>query len=114
MPTAAPRVHLGSAVLDRSHHHACGVFDDPRLARRTIDAFVLEGLDQGERVIEVAEVPGQVISVLGQHPGVRAALGSGQLDVRPWTHGYLAGGTFRSARMLAYMRRLCREADADR
>ena len=114
MASAAPRVHLGSGELDRSHHHACGVFDDPRRARKTIDDFVLEGLDQGERVIEVAEFPGETIDGLAKRRDVGAALRSGQLEVRPWTDAYLDGGSFRSARMLAYVRRLCRELDGDR
>ena len=57
MASAAPRVHLGSAELDRSHHHACGVFDDPRRARKTIPAettylIAVTGYGQGRDVIE--------------------------------------------------------------
>jgi len=114
MAERPPRVHLAGTELDRRHHHVCGVFDDDQSARTLIDAFVLEGLAQGERVIEVAEVPGRVIDRLGGRTGVRQALRSGQLEVRPWTDAYLADGKFRAARMLAYVRGLMREVDTER
>jgi len=114
MARVFPRVHLASIELERRHHHVCAVFDDDRSAQTAIDGFVLEGLAQGERVVEVAEVPGRVIDRLGQRTGVRQALWSGQLEVRPWTDAYLADGTFRAARMLAYVRVLMREAVTER
>src|SRR5258705_2625317 len=114
MARRLPRVHLAGVELDRRHHHVCAVVDDDQSARTLIDGFVLEGLGQGERVIEVAEAPARVIDRLGRRTGVRQALRSGQLEVRPWTDAYLADGTFRAARMLAYVRGLMREVDTER
>jgi AcrR family transcriptional regulator len=112
MPTAAPRARFGPVTLDRAHHHVCAVFDDPRAERDALDDFVLEGLDRGERIIEVAEFPGEVIDGLARRRDVQAAMQSGQLDIRPWTDAYIQDGTFRAPRMLAYVRRLCRDAAA--
>jgi AcrR family transcriptional regulator len=114
MARRIPRVHLANAELDRRDHHVCAVFDDDEIARATIDEFVLDGITHGQRVIEVAEVPGSVIDRLAPRRGVRQALGSGQFEVRPWTDAYLAGGSFRAAQMLAYVRRLMREVDTER
>jgi AcrR family transcriptional regulator len=114
MARRAPRVHVATAELDRRHHHVCVVFDDAGSARAAIDDFVLEGLAQGERVVEVVESPGAVIDGLARRRDIRDALRSGQLDVRPWTNAYLTDGRFRASRMLAYVRRLVRETDTER
>lgn len=114
MARRVARVHVAGAELDRRHHHICAVFDDDVSARMAMDDFVLEGLARGERVIEVAEVPGSAIDVLALRGDVRDALESGQLEVRPWTDAYLADGTFRAARMLTYVRRLMREVGTER
>jgi AcrR family transcriptional regulator len=105
---------VAESELGRLDRHVCAVFADGRAARSAIDDFVLEGLAAHEQVIEIAEIPGTVIDGLTRRPGVREALRSGQLEVRPWTNVYLAEGTFRAARMLAYIRRLMREVDRDR
>src|SRR5258706_3240820 len=114
MARRLPRVHLAGVELDRRPHHVCAVFGDDQSARTLIDGFVLEGLAQGERVIEVAEVPARAIDRLGRRTGVRQALRSGQLEGRPWTDAYLADGTFPTARMLAYVRAVIREASTER
>ena len=113
-PVRVPRAHVAASELGRLERHICAVFSDGKAARMAIDDFVLEGLAQDEQVVEVAEIPGSVIDGLTRRPGVREALDTGQLDIRPWSNVYLAEGTFRAARMLAYLRRVMREVDTDR
>ena len=114
MARQAPRVRLADAPLDRWQRHACGIFSSPKQARAAMDEFILDGLANHERVIEVAEIPGTVIDGLARRSDVREARESGQLEVRPWSDAYLRDGRFRAARMLAYIRRALREVDADR
>jgi len=113
-PARVPHVHVAESELGRLDRHVCAVFADGKAARSAIDAFVLEGLAADEQVIEVAEVPGSVIDGLAKRPGVREALRSGQLEVRPWTDAYLVAGSFRASRMLAYVRQLMRQVDRTR
>jgi AcrR family transcriptional regulator len=89
--------------------HICGLFDGPDEAAAIVWPFILEGLEQGDRVIHVVEDPDAYRARLPAGVDVTAAMLSGQLDLRAWSQSYLADGRFNCSRMLGYIRRSLRE-----
>jgi AcrR family transcriptional regulator len=71
--------------------------------------FVVDRLERGDRVIHLVESRDAYLERLATETDVSAAVASGQLDVRTWHQSYLSDGTFKAARMLAYVRRSLRE-----
>jgi AcrR family transcriptional regulator len=107
MPTATRSVRLGGAQLGRLRH-ICGLFDWQDDEAGVLDRFVIEGLEAGERVINVVESREAYLEHLSETIDVSAPIDAGQLDVRSWGDAYLSGGAFSASRMLAYMRRSLR------
>ena len=108
MPTSHAAVRLGDADLARDQH-VCALFNGPREAARALDPFVLDALERGDRVIHVVGDARAYAKGIRRFAPARAALKSGQLDVRTWSESYLDGGRFSARRMLAYVRRAVRE-----
>ena len=92
--------------------HICGLFKGPEDAETTLQAFAVEGLRQGDRVISVVEFPDRYLDRLGREAHVSAAVTSGQLEVLAWSESYLVGGRFDSSRVFAKIRRLIRGSDS--
>ncbi len=109
MPDRGGDVRIGESSLGR-HRHVCALFDGPDDAAAVLIPFVLDRLRAGERVVHVVESRERYLASFGPDVDVRAAVASRQLDVRTWDTAYLSGGTFSATRMLAYVRRLLREA----
>jgi AcrR family transcriptional regulator len=101
-------VRLGEADL-RHQRHVCALFDGPEDAAKVLVPFVVQGLQQGDRVVHVVKDAKAYVQPLGKRSAFFAALESGQLDVRTWDASYLSGGRFSAPRMLTYIRRLLRE-----
>ncbi|MFD9396541.1 MEDS domain-containing protein [Streptomyces sp. NPDC060000] len=97
------------AVDDVGHgDHLCLAFTDDAEQRRVVTAYLLGGLERGERVMYFADqnTPGQVLSWLreaGTDP--EAALDSGQLTVTTADDSYLAEGPFDPDAMVASLQR---------
>jgi AcrR family transcriptional regulator len=71
--------------------------------------FVVERLERGERVVHLVGSRDAYLERLAMEIDISTAVASGQLDVRTWDESYLSDGTFKAARMLAYVRRSLRE-----
>jgi AcrR family transcriptional regulator len=109
MPDRTPEVRIGESALGR-HRHVCALFDGPDDAAVVLVPFVVDGLRVGERVVHIVEAREPYLARLARAIDVPSAVESGQLDVRTWDEAYLAGGSFSASRMLAYIRRVMREA----
>jgi AcrR family transcriptional regulator len=99
---------LGGEVLG-TNRHICALFDGPEAASRVVVPFVLGALRREERVVYLTGDRNAFRERLGGNGQVAAAIGSGQLEIRPWTESYLSGGGFSASRMLAQVRRTLRE-----
>jgi AcrR family transcriptional regulator len=106
MATATRSARLGGKDLD-DHRHAVALVNGPDEALDLLTPFVLEGIEQGDRVVHIVDPQlhaTHVQRLRAAGPDVTAALDSGQLEVRTWNEAYLLGGRFDRAVQLAYMR----------
>jgi hypothetical protein len=88
------------------HGHICAFFHGMDEQHRVLRSFLTEGFDQGEKAFHI--VDGDLreahLKWLGDAGiDVPQAMGSGQLEVRPWQEAYLRGDRFDQDAMLALL-----------
>jgi hypothetical protein len=96
METNERSVQVAGSTLGR-HRHICAFFNSLDEQHRVLRSFVIDGLDQGERVVQIVDP-----ALREEHlkrfreagVDVDRVTGSGQLDVRLWLGVYLHGGRF--------------------
>jgi AcrR family transcriptional regulator len=106
MVSSTPSVRLGGADLS-GHRHPAALVSGPDEALDLLTPFVVEGIEQGDRVVHVVDPKlhaAHVERLRAIGPDVAAAFESGQLEVRTWNEAYLLGGRFDRSVQLAYMR----------
>jgi methanogenic corrinoid protein MtbC1 len=112
MPDSVP---LAGGILGQQRH-VCAFFDSPDEAHRVLLPFVKEGLERGEKVIQIVD-PASYDDHLGSlgaaEIDVAAAQARGQLEVRDWQDTYLRGGTFDRRAMSAFVESILSLARAD-
>src|SRR5262245_4705649 len=86
-----------------AHRHISAFFTNVDEEHQVLRSFIRDGLDRGERALLIVD-PGlrddhlKRLSKAGID--VERALGTGQLEVRPWQNAYLRGGHFEQDSML--------------
>lgn len=104
---SAPATFAGG-VLDR-YRHVCAFVNGHDVDDRVLDAFVRQGVDEGDRLlylVDAAEAAAPVNRL--RHLGFDAAalLEQHRCDVRTWTDTYLRGGRFDQSAMLDLLDRM--------
>ena len=103
MGTNDHSVQFAGDTLGRQRH-ICAFFNSVDEEHRVLRSFIKEGLDRGERAFHIVD-PEQREEHLKRLTeagvSVERAMGSGQLEVRPWQHAYLHGDRFDQDAMLA-------------
>ena len=112
MPESVP---LAGGILGQQRH-VCAFFNTQDETRRVLLPFVKEGLERGEKVIQIvdpASYDDHLDSLGAAEIDVAAAQARGQLEVRDWRDTYLRGGTFDRRAMSALVESILSLARAD-
>jgi hypothetical protein len=103
MGTNDRSVEFGGGTLGRQRH-ICAFFNGVDEEHRVLRPFITEGLDRGEKAFHIVD-PDQreehLKRLTDAGVSVERAVGSGQLEVRPWQQAYLRGDRFDQDAMLA-------------
>ena len=103
MGTNDHSVQFAGDTLGRQRH-MCAFFNSVDEEHRVLRSFIKEGLDRGEKAFHIVdpELREEHLKRLAKAGiNVERAMGSGQLEVRPWQHTYLRGDRFDQDAMLA-------------
>jgi len=103
MGTNDRSVQFAGDTLGRQRH-ICAFFNSVDEEHRVLRSFIKEGLDRGEKAFHIVdpELREEHLKRLTEAGvSVERAMGSGQLEVRPWQHAYLRGDRFDQDAMLA-------------
>jgi hypothetical protein len=103
MGTNDHSVQFAGDTLGRQRH-ICAFFNSVDEEHRVLRSFIKEGLDRGEKAFHIVdpELREEHLKRLTEAGvSVERAMGSGQLEVRPWQHAYLCGDRFDQDAMLA-------------
>jgi len=103
MGTNDHSVQFAGDTLGRQRH-MCAFFNSVDEEHRVLRSFIKEGLDRGEKAFHIVdpELREEHLKRLTEAGvNVERAMGSGQLEVRPWQHAYLRGDRFDQDAMLA-------------
>ena len=102
MGTNDHSVQFAGDTLGRQRH-ICAFFNSVDEEHRVLRSFIKEGLDRGEKAFHIVdpELREEHLKRLTEAGvSVERAMGSGQLEVRPWQHAYLRGDRFDQDAML--------------
>jgi hypothetical protein len=81
----------------RQHRHICAFFNSVDEQHRVLGSFIKDGFDQGDKAFHLVD-PEQREDHLRRLAeagiDVQEAMGTGQLEVRPWQDGPLGGSRF--------------------
>jgi hypothetical protein len=114
METTGKSVHLAGTTLGR-HRHICAFFNGLDEQHRVLRSFIKDGLDQGEKAFHLVdpELREDHLRRLAEAGiNVQEAMGTGQLEVRPWQDGPLGGGRFNQDTWLASFEEVLRAGPA--
>jgi len=103
MGTNDRSVQFAGDTLGRQRH-ICAFFNSVDEEHRVLRSFIKECLDRGEKAFHIVdpELREEHLKRLTEAGvSVERAMGSGQLEVRPWQHAYLRGDRFDQDAMLA-------------
>jgi hypothetical protein len=103
METTGTSVQVAGATLGQ-HRHICAFFHSLDEQHRVLGSFIKDGLDRGDKAFHLVD-PALREDHLGRLAeagiNVKEALGTGQLEVRPWQDGPLRSGRFNQDTWLA-------------
>lgn len=103
----APATFAGGA-LDH-YRHVCAFVNGQEVDDRVLDAFVRQGVEQGDRLLSLvdpAQAAGPVNRLRRLGFDAAALLEDHRCEVRTWTETYLRGGRFDQAAMLDLLDRM--------
>jgi hypothetical protein len=96
METNGHSLEFAGGTLGR-HRHICAFFNSNDEQHRVLGSFIKDGFDQGDKAFHLVD-PEQREEHLRRlaEAGIKVqeAMGTGQLEVRPWQDGPLHGGRF--------------------
>jgi hypothetical protein len=96
METNEQSLHFAGGTLGHGRH-ICAFFNSVDEQHRVLGSFIKDGFDQGDKAFHLVD-PEQREEHLRRLAeagiNVREAMGTGQLEVRPWQDGPLRGGRF--------------------
>src|SRR6267143_3748246 len=98
-------VQFAGGILGR-RRHVCAFFSSIDEEHRVLHSFIKDGFDGGERAFHIVDPvlrEDPLKRLAGAGIDVEQALGSGQLEVRPWQDAYLRGNRFDQDAMLAFI-----------
>jgi hypothetical protein len=107
-------VQFAGGTLGR-HRHICAFFNSVDEEHRVLRSFIKEGFDRGEKAFHIVdpELREEHLKRLTEDGvSVERAVGSGQLEVRPWQHAYLRGNRFDQDAMLALIEEVLQSGKA--
>jgi DcmR-like sensory protein len=96
---------FAGGILGRQRH-VCAFFNSAEEEHRVLGSFIKDGIDGGERAFHIVdpELHKEHLRWLaGAGINVDRAMGTGQLQVRPWQDAYLRGDRFDQDAMLAFI-----------
>jgi hypothetical protein len=105
MGTNDHSVRLAEGLLGRQRH-ICAFFNSVDEEHRVLGSFIKDGLDGGERafhIIDPEQREDHLKRLAEAGIDVERAMGTGQLEVRPWKDTYLRGDRFDQDAMLALL-----------
>jgi hypothetical protein len=114
MGTNDRSVQFAGDTLGRQRH-ICAFFNSVDEEHRVLRSFITEGLDRGEKAFHIVdpELREEHLKRLTEAGvSVERAMGSGQLEVRPWQHTYLRGDRFDQDAMLALIEEVLQSGTA--
>src|SRR5260370_8411333 len=103
MANESHSVHFAGGDLG-GQRHICAFFNSGDEEHRVLRSFIKEGLDRGEKAFHIVDPElreDHLKRLTEAGVSVERAMGSGQLEVRPWQHAYLRGDRFDQDAMLA-------------
>jgi len=103
MGTTDRSVQFAGGTLGR-HRHICAFFNNIDEQHRVLRSFIKDGLDRGEKAFHIVdpELREEHLKRLAEADiNVERAMGTGQLEVRPWQDAQLRGDRFDQDAMLA-------------
>jgi hypothetical protein len=107
-------LEIAGSALGR-HRHICAFFNSMDEQHRVLRSFITDGFDQGDKAFHLVD-PERRDEHLGRLAGagidVQEAMGTGQLEVRPWEDGPLRGGRFDQDTWLAAFERVLQSGPA--
>src|SRR5258705_1127814 len=114
MASESHSVHFAGGDLG-GQRHICAFFNSVDEEHRVLRSFIKEGLDQGEKAFHIVDPEQREehlrrLTVAGV--SVERAMGSGQLEVRPWQDTYLCGDRFDQDAMLALIEEVLQSSAA--
>ena len=111
MSTAQRSTRLAGEPLG-DHRHACVLVDGPEDADRWLLPFIVEGIEQGDRVFHMVD-PGlrdaHLERLRDSGVDIERAAASRQLEVVTWTDSYLRGGKFDGSAQLEFVKQILDE-----
>ena len=96
MDTTQPPQLLDESIFDR-HPHICAFFYSIDEQHRVLRPFITDGFDRGNRAYHLVDPERReehLRRLAEAGINVQEAMGTGQLEVRPWQDGPLHGGRF--------------------
>lgn len=97
------------------HHHICAFFNSIDEQHRVLRPFIKDGFDRGEKAFHLVD-PGlreeHLRRLAEAGINVQEAMGTGQLEVRPWQDGPLRGGRFDQDTWLASFEQVLQSGSA--
>ena len=114
MTRSSHAVEFAGRTLDRSRH-ICAFFNSADEERRVLRAFNKDGIDRGEKEVHLVEAALRAEYLKGLEDAgidVQQAMGTGQLEVLPWTDAYVRDHQFDQDAMLASVETLIQSGAA--
>jgi hypothetical protein len=114
METTGTSLEVAGTTLGQ-HRHICGFFNSLDEQHYVLRSFIKDGLDRGDKAFHLVnpELHEDHLRRLAQAGiNVQEAMGSGQLEVRPWQDGPLHGGRFDQDIWLASFEEVLRSGPA--
>jgi hypothetical protein len=96
METTGNSVDIAGTTLGQ-HRHICAFFNSIDEQHRVLRPFIKDGLDRGDKAFHLVNPvlrEDHLRRLAEAGINVQKAIGTGQLEVRPWQDGPLSGGRF--------------------
>jgi hypothetical protein len=96
MGTYDPSLRFAGGTLGKQRH-VCAFFNSSDEEHRVLGSFITDGFEQGDKAFHLVDPERReehLTRLAEAGINVQEAMGSGQLEVRPWQDGPLRGGRF--------------------
>jgi len=114
METNDRSMQFAGGILGRQRH-VCAFFNSIEEEHRVLGSFIKDGIDGGERAFHIVDPDlreEHLKRLAGAGINVDRAMGTGQLQVRPWQDAYLREDRFDQHAMLAFIEEVLQSGPA--